>query len=42
MWHWGKRRGMILMRIQEVTKAEIRLLEELPNDDIYDGKGDRK
>ena len=33
---------MILMRIQEVTKAEIRLLEELPYDDIYDGKGDRK
>ena len=33
---------MILMRIQEVTKAEIRLLEELPNDGIYDGNGDRK
>ena len=81
MWHWGKRRGMILMRIliygagvigslyaalfaeagydtniyargkrletlrnnglqykknQEVIKAEIRILGELPNDDIYD------
>ena len=81
MWHWGKRRGKILMRIliygagvigslyaalfaeagydtniyargkrlealrnnglqykknQEVIKAEIRILGELPNDDIYD------
>ena len=81
MWHWDKRRGLILMRIliygagvigslyaalfaeagydtniyargkrlealrnnglqykknQEVIKAEIRILGELPNDDIYD------